>query len=93
MGMQETATWQRPASDEALENVRFINTFRTQKEPIVTIDENSSYNSTFETDESQVRETISANLMGLSAEDMYEDYLNGARRWPLVETVGGSVAV
>jgi hypothetical protein len=60
---------------------------------MIAVEYNQSYNSTLETDEHGIREAGHVSAQGVPAEHIYEDFLNGARRWPLEETVGHSIAV
>lgn len=83
--MQESASWQRPASDEALANIFFVNSTRLTKEP--------SYNrESADISLSSITETNPSFGKNLYIEGT-EDRFNGSRRWPMDDCLGTTAAM
>lgn len=106
LSMQESASWQAKASDEALDNVVFINSARFVRGRIVRKEvDDASVDEVGEDDEVDVHTPLPAwperppysfrGLLPLAAPAEWgrEDRERGTRRWPVDDVLGWSEAM
>jgi ribonuclease Z len=94
--LKETATWQQPASEEALENVMFLNTARLSARPLyASHDVYGRQHAEAASQDDQVPGSPPADNIPAAApaQHVAEDILKGARRWPSEDVLGWSPVV